>query len=83
MANPLPLDDPQELPEPGGLGDPPYRTTEDGLVWDIYSPGWGPGLAQQRRIEPARTIPRAASQKTTTRPARVRLRLLADRRVPV
>jgi hypothetical protein len=37
MANPLPLDDPQNCLNPVGSVTPPSRTTEDGLVWDIYS----------------------------------------------
>ncbi len=37
MANPLPLDNPQNCLNPVGSVTPPSRTTEDGLVWDIYS----------------------------------------------
>ncbi len=35
MANPLPLDDPQNCLNPVGSVTPPSRATEDGLVWDI------------------------------------------------
>jgi hypothetical protein len=37
MANPLPLDDPGNCLSPVGSVTPPSRTTEDGLVWDIYT----------------------------------------------
>jgi hypothetical protein len=37
MANPLPLDDPMNCLNPVGSVTPPTRTTEDGLVWDIYT----------------------------------------------
>jgi len=37
MANPLPLDDPMNCQNPVGSVTPPTRTTEDGLVWDIYT----------------------------------------------
>lgn len=37
MANPLPLDDPMNCLNPVGSVTPPSRTTEDGLVWDIYT----------------------------------------------
>jgi hypothetical protein len=37
MANPLPLDDPQNCLNPVGSVTPPSRETEDGLVWDIYT----------------------------------------------
>jgi len=37
MANPLPLDDPMNCQNPVGSVTPPSRTTEDGLVWDIYT----------------------------------------------
>jgi len=37
MANPLPLNDPGNCLKPVGSVTPPSRTTEDGLVWDIYT----------------------------------------------
>jgi hypothetical protein len=40
FANPVPLDDPKNCANPVTSVDPPQfrsRTTEDGLVWDIYS----------------------------------------------
>jgi hypothetical protein len=37
MANPLPLTDPSNCQNPVGSVTPPTRTTEDGLVWDIYT----------------------------------------------
>ena len=37
MANPLPLEDPMNCQNPVGSVTPPTRTTEDGLVWDIYT----------------------------------------------
>lgn len=37
MANPLALDDPMNCLNPVGSVTRPSRTTEDGLVWDIYT----------------------------------------------
>ena len=37
MANPLPLNHPQNCLNPVNTVTPASRTTEDGLVWDIYS----------------------------------------------
>jgi len=37
MANPLALDDPLNCLNPVGSVTTPTRTTEDGLVWDIYT----------------------------------------------
>ncbi len=37
MANPLPLSDPGNCLNPVGSVTPPSRTTEDGLVWDMFT----------------------------------------------
>jgi hypothetical protein len=37
MANPLPLSDPQNCANPVGSVTSPSRTTEDGLVWDMFT----------------------------------------------
>lgn len=37
MANPLPLSDPANCANPVGSVTPPSRSTEDGLVWDMFT----------------------------------------------
>ncbi|MFN2195288.1 MAG: alpha/beta hydrolase domain-containing protein [Anaerolineales bacterium] len=55
MANPLPLDDPMNCLDPVGSVTLPSRTTEDGLVWDIYTQvgAWVRSNAASNPLAPA------------------------------